>query len=354
MMLVAVLKGVNRHAALMRAAIAMPGNDHRLGANEAPPAIISAFLGQQLTEICDKLESGVNFEKDPEEAVIRLGVSKIPSISKDNTDRNRTSPFAFTGNKFEFRAVGSSMPISFPVTVVNAAVAEAMGEPAEMLKQRVKSGKNADAAVLELVRETLVETKKVRFEGNNYAEEWVKEAARRGLPNLRKAPEAIAALIAAPAMKLFSGLGILSEAEVHSRHHVMIERYVKMLLIEVEMLGSMIDTCVIPAAIREQQEMATSIRAIQQVDQSMNVTEQVKRLKEISERINSLLSKRHELSGFMSRIAGLSEESEKARLLSSEGVALMQDIRSDADKIEGLVSDEYWPLPKYREMLFIS
>lgn len=354
MMLAAVLKGVHRHGGLMRAAIAMPGNDHRLGANEAPPAIISVFLGQQLSEICNKIEAGTNLEQNPEAAVLSLGVSKIPHISKDNTDRNRTSPFAFTGNKFEFRAVGSSMPISFPVTVVNAAVAEAMHELSDSLKKKIKGGKKTDVAILETVRETIIDTRNVRFEGNNYSEEWVREAERRGLPNLRKAPEAIEYLLAPASKRLLTGQKILSEAELHSRHHVMLERYVKKLSIEAEMIASMIDTYVVPACLKEQQAVAQSIRAVTEVSRSADLSEQTARLTMITQGINDLLAKRKDLTALLARVANVASESEKAHMLSSEVLTAMNHIRTVSDRLEDVVSDEHWPLPKYREMLFLS
>ncbi len=353
-MLAATMRGVHRHAGLMRAAIATPGNDHRLGANEAPPAIISIFLGQQLTEICNKLESGTTFEQNPEAAVISLGVSKIPTISKDNTDRNRTSPFAFTGNKFEFRAVGSSAPISFPMTVVNAAVAESMAEVTEMLKKRIKAGKKLDVAILEVVKEAIVETKNVRFEGNNYSDEWVREAERRGLPNLKKAPEAIEQLLTPLSKKLFTGMGILSDAEIHSRHHVMIERYVKKLTIEAETLASMVDTLIVPAAMLEQKAVASSIKAVSEVARSADVTEQTARLTTVTQGIGELLSKRKDLNSLLARVAAQQNETEKAQTLASEVLPLMGHIRTVSDRLEDVVSDQFWPLPKYREMLFLQ
>jgi glutamine synthetase len=353
-MLAGVMKGVQRHAGLMRASIAMPGNDHRLGANEAPPAIISIFLGQQLTDICNKLEAGTNFEQNPEAAVISLGVSKIPSISKDNTDRNRTSPFAFTGNKFEFRAVGSSMPCSFPITVVNAAVAEAFGELNEQLKNKIKAGKQLDAAILEVVKETIIETRNIRYEGNNYSEEWVREAERRGLPNLRKAPEAIEQLLTPAAKKLFTSLGVLSDAEIHSRHHVMVERYVKKLTIEAETLASMVDTIIVSAAMKEQHATALSIKALTEVSPSSDVSEQAARLSLVSQGIGDLLSKRKDLTALLARVANQATEEEKAHTLSGEVLTLMTQIRAVSDRLEDVISDDFWPLPKYREMLFIS
>ncbi len=349
-----VMKAVHRHAGLMRATIATPGNDHRLGANEAPPAIISVFLGEQLSEICNRIESGTNLEQSGEAAVISLGVSKIPQISKDNTDRNRTSPFAFTGNKFEFRAVGSSSPISFPITVLNTAVAQAMGETTDLLKKKLKAGRPIDAAILEVVRETLLETKPVRFEGNNYSDDWVREAERRGLPNLKRAPEAMEQLLSPSSKTLFSETGVLREQELHSRYHVMMERHVKKLTIEAETLATMVDTMIVPAALKEQKALGEAIRALTEVTRNADVSEQTTRLGVVSQGINDLLSKRKDLTAMVARVQNLTEEAAKAHMLSGEVATLMSQIRSISDRLEDLVSDEFWPLPKYREMLFIS
>jgi glutamine synthetase len=192
--LAAVLKGVHKHAGLLRAGIGTSGNEHRLGANEAPPAIISVFMGAMLTRLIENIVAGKEAGKGAEQQLIKLGVAKLPEIEKDNTDRNRTSPFAFTGNKFEFRAVGSSQSIAFPVTLLNAVVAEAIGEITEQLRETLKRTKNVNDAVLKVVKESFKETSAVRFEGNNYSQEWVDEAAKRGLLNLRRTPEALAQL----------------------------------------------------------------------------------------------------------------------------------------------------------------
>ena len=252
--LVSVLKGVQKHAGLLRAGIASSGNDHRLGANEAPPAIISAFLGDMLSRILDEIEKGAVSNKSAEAAVIQLGVSKLPEVMKDNTDRNRTSPFAFTGNKFEFRAVGSSASTAFPVTLVNAAVADGFAEITAKLQAKLKTAqgvtKTQDAAIMEVLKEAIVETKNIRFEGNGYSEDWVKEAAKRGLLNLRKTPEALAQIVSPQSRQLLTQLGIFSEAEVNSRYHVRTERYVKNLLIEVDTLRHMVDTQILPGVFR--------------------------------------------------------------------------------------------------------
>src|SRR3954463_10860764 len=245
--LAAVLKGVYDNAGLLRAGIATSGNEHRLGANEAPPAIISVFMGEFLTKVIESIASG-KVPDSAKDAMINLGVARLPEISKDVTDRNRTSPFAFTGNKFEFRAVGSSQSIAFPVMLLNAAVAGAIGEVTEMIKTEMKNTKKVDDAVLKVVRKVFKQTSAVRFEGNNYSDEWVKEAAKRGLLNLRRTPEALAQLETKQAKKCLVGLGVLSEAELESRYHVRLERYIKDMLIELHMLRELVDTMVLPAA----------------------------------------------------------------------------------------------------------
>src|SRR5437762_7559000 len=216
--LAGVLKGVHKHAGMLRAGIGTSGNEHRLGANEAPPAIISVFMGDMLTEMIDSIvheKAGVSAEEE----MMKLGVARIPEIRRDTTDRNRTSPFAFTGAKFEFRAVGSSQSIEFPVALLNAAVAEALGELTEELKAELKKTPKTDDAVLKVVRRAFKETTPVRFEGNNYSDEWVKDAAKRGLLNLRRTPEGLAQLVSKTSRKCLVGLSILNDAELESRYH---------------------------------------------------------------------------------------------------------------------------------------
>src|SRR3954471_313576 len=245
--LAAILKGVHKHAGLLRAGIASSGNEHRLGANEAPPAIISVFMGSTLTHVIESIAAGKG-TTNASQAMIKLGVSRLPEIEKDNTDRNRTSPFAFTGNKFEFRAVGSSASIAFPIVLLNAAVAEALGEIVDEVRANAKRGKSAEDVALGVVRQIFKETASIRFEGNNYSEEWVKEAAKRGLPNLRRSPEALEQLTSRQSRTLLNKLGVFNKAELDSRYHVRLERYVKDMLIEMHTLKEMVDTLVLPAA----------------------------------------------------------------------------------------------------------
>ncbi len=348
--LAATLKGVYKHAGLLRAGIASSGNDHRLGANEAPPAIISVFLGDMLTKICNEIEAGAGGTSG-EAAVIKLGVAKIPEVMKDNTDRNRTSPFAFTGNKFEFRAVGSSASTAFPITLLNAAVAEGIGEVTEALKAKLKTAKSPDTAILEVVRDAIKETKNVRFEGNGYSEEWVKEAEKRGLLNLRKTPEALAQLVTDKSKKLLTSLGILSEAEVVSRHHVRVERYVKNLLIEVDTLKSMIDTQILPAAYAYHGFLA---QCVTQAKQAGTVAPQGEMLNKVGTLLTSLQTKRQALGTGLHKVETLGSEDDKAKLLATDVSTVMADVRAICDELESVVADDYWPLPKYREMLFLS
>ena len=341
--LMATLKGVHKYAGVLRAGIASAGNDHRLGANEAPPAIISAFLGDLLTRILNEIEAGTGMEKNVEAAVIKLGVSKLPEVMRDNTDRNRTSPFAFTGNKFEFRAVGSSASTAFPITLLNAAVADGLLDVTESIKAKMKSGKKVEEAAFEVVREAIKETKNIRFEGNGYSEEWVKDAEKRGLPNLRKTPEALAELVTDKAKALLTK-GIFTEAELGSRFHVRLERYIKNLFIEVDTLRSMVDTQVLPACYA----YGTQLGAAAAVGFKSPAADKLKSL------IASLESKRGDLEKAFHKVETLGSEEEKAKLLSREVSSLMAEVRANCDELEAIVADDYWPLPKYREMLFLS
>lgn len=348
--LVGVLKGVHRHSGLMRAAIASSGNDHRLGANEAPPAIISVFLGNQLSNILDQIEQGIASSEGTETAVLKLGVSKLPVIAKDNTDRNRTSPFAFTGNKFEFRAVGSSASPALPVTVLNGAVAEALGEVTARIKDAVAKGQSQDQAIWTVIREIVKETKSVRFEGNNYSGDWHKEAATRGLLNLPKTPESLEQLVAPSSKKMLVELGIFSEIELNSRFHVRNEQYVKNLLIETDCLKHMVDTQILPAAFAYHAGLAEGIASAKAAGIDAPQSAVAARLGKL---IAGLQDKRTELDGVVAKIDNAKSEEEKAKILSKDGVASLLGVRQYCDELEGVVADAYWPLPKYREMLFL-
>lgn len=347
----AVLKGVHKHAGLLRAGIASAGNDHRLGANEAPPAIISVFLGDLLSKILDEIEKGQTSSESGEAAVIRLGVANIPSVMKDNTDRNRTSPFAFTGNKFEFRAVGSTASTAFPITLLNAAVADAIGEITASLKAKLAAKKTSDQAILEVVRETITQTKAIRFEGNNYADEWVREAEKRGLPNLRKTPEALMQLVSDQSKKMLTSLGVFSEAELLSRFHVRVERYNKVLAIEVETLMQLVDTVVLPAALTYHSQLSQGAAAAKAAGLTAPQAEVADRVAHLV----SLLGKRRKhLDEAFNKVDSLPSEEAKAEAFAHDVSQAMLELRHACDEIEGIVQDDLWPLPKYREMLFLS
>jgi glutamine synthetase len=348
--LAAVLRAVHKHSGILRAGIGTSGNEHRLGANEAPPAIISVFMGAMLTRVIDSIANGKS-ATSAEQEMIQLGVARLPEIEKDNTDRNRTSPFAFTGNKFEFRAVGSSQSIAFPIVLVNAAVAEAIGEITAALKAELKKTKKVDDAVLKVVRPIFKETAPIRFEGNNYSDAWVKEAAKRGLLNLRRTPEALAQLMTKQSHKLFTSLGILTEEELHSRYHIRLERYIKDMLIELHTLREIVDTMVLPAAFEYSGSLAES--AAQAKSAGIKVIPQVEAANAAGALIVTLQKERAMLGKVIDKAEGMHDDPAKqAELLTSAGADAMAAVREACDELEVSVSDSCWPLPKYREMLF--
>ncbi len=353
--LVASLKAVYRRSGILRAAIAGSGNDHRLGANEAPPAIISAFLGEQLTTILDDIEHREFTEQSTEERIIALGISKLPDVARDYTDRNRTSPFAFTGNKFEFRAVASSASVSVPMAYLDVAVAEALDELHAKLTAKIKDGTEFKKAVLDVVREAVIETKGVRYEGNGYSMEWVEEAAKRGLPNLAKTPEALAEMIKPEAVEFFQRMGLFTEAEVHSRYHVNIERYIKDVEIEIEALKEIVKSMVLPAAFQHQAMMASSIEEVKEVlgAKSPAITRQVAALQDCADSISKLLESVDTLEEKAATASGM-EDAAKATFFAHEILPCMGEVREVCDHLEETVADQFWPLPKYREMLFLS
>jgi len=340
--LAATLKGVHKRAGLLRAAIASAGNDHRLGANEAPPAIISVFLGDQLTRVLDAIEKG---ETGAGSAMdnISLGIRQLPEVAKDQTDRNRTSPFAFTGNKFEFRAVSSAQSISLPVAFLNAAVADALGEFETALSARTAKGTALPQAVLEVVREAVVATKSVRFEGNNYAPEWVDEAKRRGLPNLKSSPEALAELVKPEAREFLARTRVFTEAESEARYHVRVERYIKDLDIEVEALKNIVSGHVLPAAYRQ-------LALLAQAGSGRTIRSSVERVEASVEALNSRLQ---DLQSAAEKAGAESDIEKRAHVLAHQVVPAMAAVREVCDRIEETVADEFWSLPKYREMLFL-
>ncbi|MCX7981448.1 MAG: glutamine synthetase III [Syntrophales bacterium] len=350
--LIATVRAVYRHADLLRASVAGYSNDFRLGANEAPPAIISVFLGEQLTKILEDIEKG-RVTKATDNAIIDLGISTLPILSRDNTDRNRTSPFAFTGNKFEFRAVGSSQSISFPTTVLNTIVAESLDELAAKIK--AMKGKNVNQAVFDVIREEIKEIKPILFNGDNYSKEWEKEAARRGLPNAKTTPEALEALVSEKAMNLFSRYGVLTPVELKSRYLIHLERYIKDMEIDVKCLHNLIMGHVVPAAVNYLQKLADALIKSKEI---LGTGKELSNLEQLMKKVNSGLNKCLELDRAMmedlSKAESIEDEKEKAFALCRKVKEKMSDLRAYADELETYIPDELWTLPKFWEMLFIS
>jgi glutamine synthetase len=351
LILAAVLKAVHKHAGLIRAGIATSGNEHRLGANEAPPAIISVFMGDMLTRVIEDIAAGKTGKQGAAQAMIQLGVAKLPDVAKDNTDRNRTSPFAFTGAKFEFRAVGSSQSIAFPVMLLNATVAEAIGELTESIRKELKNTESRDDAVLKVIRDAFKQTTAVRFEGNNYSDAWVKEAKKRGLPNFRRTPEALAQIVTKPSRELFMNLGILAKEEIDSRYHIRLERYIKDMLIEMHTMAEMANTMVLPAGY----SYAGSLSAAAARAKSAGVkpNPMLRAASEAGALVTKLQSATAALVKAIGKAESMHHDPEKqARFLTADGADAMAAVREASDTLEINCGDGEWPLPRYREMLF--
>lgn len=349
--LTATVRAVYYHADLLRSSVASSGNDHRLGANEAPPAIISVFLGEQLTKVLYDIEQGV-ITKASNKAIIDLGLSTLPVLSKDNTDRNRTSPFAFTGNKFEFRAVGSSQSIAFPVTVLNAIVAESLDILADKIK--AKDGDVKQAAI-DVIRDEIKKIKPVLFMGDNYSKEWEEEAAKRGLPNKKVTVESLPDLVTDKALKLFQSYGVLSPVELEARYAIRLERYIKEMDIEAKTMLDMVMTKIIPAGVRYQSSLATScMRVADLLGQNAAIDAQKKLCATVAELNNDLAKEADVLAHCIEKASNNHDELEKAKTYAYTIKQQMDIVRSKADALETLTSDTMWPFPRFWEMLFIS
>ena len=350
--LIATIRAVYKHADILRAAVGSYANDHRLGANEAPPAIISVFLGDQLTKILENIEKGT-ITKATDSEIIDLGVSALPLVSKDNTDRNRTSPFAFTGNKFEFRTVGSSQSISFPAAVLNTIVAESLDYLAEKIK--AQGGKNLNQAVFAVLKKEIKDCKDVLYNGDNYTPEWEKEAAKRKLPNDKTTPIALKALVTPKALEVFEKYQVLSNVELKSRYLIRLEKYIKDLGIEVKCLNSICMNQIIPAATNYQKVLAETINMTREaLGKSADFPAQQELLKKIIELLNKIYAMNKDILSKVEAASAIHDEQKKAETLSSKVKPMMNGLRDYVDELEGLVDDELWPMPKFWEMLFIS
>ncbi|SES21238.1 glutamine synthetase III family protein [Pedobacter rhizosphaerae] len=346
------IKAVSEHADLLRASIASVSNDHRLGANEAPPAIISIFLGQQLNEVLDEIEHSRISKKIKEDNALWLGIPKIPQILLDNTDRNRTSPFAFTGNKFELRAVGSSANSSAPMTILNAIVAEQLTKFKAEVDKLIKKGDKKDIALLTVIKKYIKESKAVRFEGNGYSQEWEDEAATRGLSNIKTTPKALDAYLTEKSAELFAATNIYSKREIHARHEIMLENFYKKLQIEARVMGEVANTAIIPAAISYQNALIQNVKGLKELGiDSKSSLEIVKKLSEhldiVKTNIDAMLEER--------KVTNKIEDTREKAIAYDEKVKSYFDtIRYHADKLEQIVDDSVWPLPKFRELLFLK
>jgi glutamine synthetase len=351
--LVSIIKAVHDHSLLLRASIASSGNDHRLGANEAPPAIMSVFLGAQLTKVLDDLEKGVT-TKGTEAEWMHFGIDKIPAILKDNTDRNRTSPFAFTGNKFEFRAVGSSANNAQAITVLNSIVAAQLLETRKDIDEKLKSKKQFKDAVIDVLRRYYKASKAVCFEGNNYSEAWTAEAKKRGLPNVKTTPEALDAFAAKESVELFNKLGVLSKVESHSRHHIKLEKYVKDVDIEARLVIELVNNQFIPAAVSYQNELIASLRGLAEfLPKDGALKTETELLREVARHVDAARNGVESLRKTLAAVEKLEDGKEKALAFCHKVKPAFETIRAEIDALEGLVPDKFWPLPKYREMLFL-
>lgn len=348
--LTAIVRAVDLHQDLLRAAIASAGNDHRLGANEAPPAIISIFVGSQLTEIIDAMIEGRDVQ-DPGKPTLRLGVDVLPELPKDISDRNRTSPFAFTGNKFEFRAVSSGQSVAYPAAFLNTIVAESMDFIAAEIE---KLGEASADGIQEIVRATLAQHRRILFDGDNYSGEWVEEASRRGLLNRRTTPEALAAFDDPKNIELFDRMGVLSPQELDSRSVVGHELYGQRIRVEARAMLDMATTMIAPAALAHQRQLAETIKNVQEVSATAAVDGLMSQLEQAALCTNALSQATDELRMALGRVEENGhDERQHAHAMLEEIVPRMEDLRRAADELEALVDDDLWPLPKYRELMFV-
>ena len=353
--LVAVIRSVYFYGDLLRATIASASNDHRLGANEAPPAIMSVFLGDQLTFILDAIKAG-KAAKATNESIIDLGVGSLPKVLRDYTDRNRTSPFAFTGNKFEFRAIGSSASVSLSNTVLCAAVADSLDILAGEVEKEMGKGENIKSAVLKVLRKHIKETEPIRFNGNNYSAEWEAEAARRNLPNVKNTAYALDALVAPKNVEMLLRQRAFSQPELEARYHTKLEQYIKEIQIETDTLITMVHTMIIPAAVTYQERLVNSLRGLHELQGVLGELElegEVEILRSLTGLIGQLRQKSEALAAAMAKAESFTDLSKCAKFIADHVRPLMEELRKPADELEVSIDDDNWPLPRYSEMLFL-
>lgn len=354
------IKAVHDHADLLRASIASAGNDHRLGANEAPPAIISVFIGEYLTRVMDELETVTDGKLSPEEkTTLKLNVvGKIPEILLDNTDRNRTSPFAFTGNKFEFRAVGSSANCAKPMTILNLIVAHQLRTFKEQVDKLAEDNDmKKDDAIFNVLRELIKESKKIRFEGDGYSQEWVDEALKRGLNNFKTTPEALKTYVHPGTIELFEKYGIMTPVEIHARYEIELEEYIKRIQIEGRILGDIARNHVVPTAIKYQNRLIENVRGLKDImgkDFESMAHEQIQLIKDISSYIGHIISEVKSMTEERKKANKINNIEKRASYYCDHVKPYFEKIKYASDKLELLIDDELWPLTKTRELLFVK
>jgi glutamine synthetase len=351
------IKAVHDYADILRAAIASAPNDHRLGANEAPPAIISVFVGQYLAKVLEDIESRVGSKFDEQdEAILKLDLHRsIPELLLDNTDRNRTSPFAFTGNKFEFRAVGSSANCAISMTVLNTIVADTLKKFKSDVDGLVEKGDKKEIAIMQVIQKYIVESKAVLFEGDGYSEQWHEEAERRGLPNLKTTPVALDAMVTKKAKDLFERNHVYTHVELEARHEIELEKYIKKVQIEARIMGDLAINHILPAAISYQNKLSTNISGLKAAGLGANTyASQTDLLQQVSNHIQVIYTQVNAMVEAR-KVANNIEDTRKKAIAYEADVksAFFDEIRYHVDKLEHLVDDDKWTLPKYREMLFL-
>lgn len=353
------VKAVYEHADLLRASIASANNDHRLGANEAPPAIMSVFLGAQLNKILDDLEKAVHAGKmSPEEkTALKMNIGRIPDILLDNTDRNRTSPFAFTGNKFEFRAVGSTANCGGPMTVLNAIVAEQLIQFKADVDALLDNKIEKDEAIFQVLKQYIIASKKIRFEGNGYGDEWKAEAKKRGLSNFATTPSALEAMVSKKSLAMYESLNILNHREQEARYEISLETYTKKIQIESRIIADMVNNQIIPAAIAYQKVLVDNVSGLKNILSAAEfktaADTQLERIKEISERLTIIQREAEAMREERKRVNNMVGTKEQAFAYCEKVKPYFETIRYQVDKLEYIVDDATWPLPKYREMLYL-
>jgi len=352
------IKAVHDHEELLRAAIASASNDHRLGANEAPPAIISVFIGEQLTKVLEELEGVTKGKLSPEEKTeLKLNVvGKIPEILLDNTDRNRTSPFAFTGNKFEFRAVGSKANCANPMTVLNSIVAKQLIEFKKEVDALIANkDMKKDDAIFNVIREYIKTSKNILFEGNGYGDDWQKEAKKRGLSNNKTTPDALKARVSRQTINLFEELGVMNEVEIKARYEIQVEEYTMHIQIESRVLGDIARNHVIPTAVNYQNVLIDNVKGLKDIFGTgfkKHAKEQLEIIVDISRRIEAINSGVTEMTNERKKANKIEDTEKTAAAYCKKVKPFFEDIRYHCDKLELLIDDELWPLTKYRELLF--